>query len=123
MKYHEIKQFARELRNNPTPEEQKLWQFLRKRQICGYKFLRQHPIIYESRKGDYYFYIPDFYCASKRLIIELDGKIHNYQKNHDRHREEVLEGQMLNVLRIRNEELKNMESVIQKIKDMLDVLH
>jgi leucyl-tRNA synthetase len=119
MKYSDIKKRARKLRNNPTPEEQILWQELRKRKMGGYKLLRQHPIIYESRSGESFFYIPDFYCSKKKLIIELDGKIHDYQINRDKHREEILKNCNLHVLRIKNEELLNMKKIIQKIEKVL----
>ena len=59
-----IKNRARELRNNPTEAERKLWAHLRLRQIGRYKFRRQHPI------GSY---IVDFVCIEKKLIIEVDG--------------------------------------------------
>ena len=54
--------FARELRNNPTKEEKKLW----------YDFLSSYPIRFTRQKvlGQY---IADFYCARAKLVIELDG--------------------------------------------------
>lgn len=55
MKYSEIKELARKIRKNPTAEEKRLWQEIRKRKIDGYGFLRQHPIIYESRDGEYFY--------------------------------------------------------------------
>lgn len=122
MKYSEIKELARKIRKNPTSEEKKLWQEIRKRKIGGYRFLRQHPIIYESRDGEYFFYVPDFYCSSKKLIIELDGKIHEYQKDRDKHREEVLKGKKLNILRIKNEELSDIDDIIKKIEEVLNNL-
>ncbi|MDK2979529.1 MAG: hypothetical protein PWP52_2243, partial [Bacteroidales bacterium] len=48
MTYPEIKELTRRLRNNPAPSEQILWRYLRKKQLDGRKFLRQHAIIYES---------------------------------------------------------------------------
>ena len=120
MKYPEIKELAQKFRNNPTPEEKTLWQELRNRKIGGYRFLRQHTIIYESRNGECFFYIPDFYCSKKKLVIELDGRIHDYQKEKDKHRGEVLEACHLHILRIRNEELDDMEKVICKIENVLN---
>jgi very-short-patch-repair endonuclease len=115
MKYSEIKKLATRLRNNSTPSEKILWNEIRRRKL-KYKFLRQHPILYDSANNEFFFYIPDFYCAEKRLVIEVDGKIHNYQKEYDNHRSEVLKGKGLYVLRIKNEELKNIENVIDKIR-------
>ena len=67
--------------------------------------MRQHPVIYQvTIKGPDYF-IPDFYCAEKKVVIELDGKIHDFQKDEDEFRENILKDQGLRILRIRNEEL------------------
>jgi very-short-patch-repair endonuclease len=76
MTYPEIKELTRKLKNNPTPLEQILWRYLRKKQLDGRKFLRQHAIIYESVGKEHFFYVPDFYCEKEKLAIELDGKIH-----------------------------------------------
>ncbi len=118
MTYPEIKQIAQKLRNNPTPEEKFLWRNLRKRKLQGRKFLRQHAIIYESVGREHFFYVPDFYCAAERLIVELDGRIHDYQKERDQHRDEILTGMNLRILRIKNEELNDMLSVLKRIEDM-----
>jgi hypothetical protein len=72
-----------ELRRSETPTEKKLWWYLRNNKM-GEKFKRQHSI------GGY---ITDFYCADKRLIVELDGEIHNN---------------------------KHMQNTPQKIQDFLD---
>jgi len=80
MKYSEIKELAQHLRRNQTPGERLLWAQIRKRKLHGFKFIRQHPIIYETRNGESFFFIPDFYCAAKKAIIELDGRIHEYQR-------------------------------------------
>ena len=61
-----------------------MWQCLRKKQLNGFKFRRQH--VMEP-------YIVDFYCAEKRLVLELDGSIHEgtAQADMDRRREEMLQ--------------------------------
>ena len=115
MKYYEIKKLAAKLRKNQTPSERLLWLNIRKRQLKGRKFLRQHPIIYESNKTEHFFFIPDFYCAEEKLIIELDGKIHEYQKDRDKHRDLILEAKGLKILRIKNEELNTINEVLIKI--------
>jgi very-short-patch-repair endonuclease len=61
-----IYQFARELRNNATYAEQILWGYLKTKPL-GYKFRRQHP---------YSVYILDFYCHSLKLVVKVDGSIH-----------------------------------------------
>ena len=63
-----------------------------------------------------YYFIADFYCAEKKLVIEVDGKIHDFQKEDDLQREDILRNLNLSVLRINNEEVKDMSSVLEKIK-------
>jgi len=108
---------ARLLRKNMTPCEKILWANIRKRKLDGFKFLRQHPIIYQVHNNRPLYFIADFYCAEKKLVIELDGKIHNFQKQEDTARDEIMESLGLHVLRIRNEELENMQNVLQRIVD------
>ncbi|AFL81703.1 hypothetical protein Aeqsu_2243 [Aequorivita sublithincola DSM 14238] len=62
-----LKQFRKELREKMTPAEAFLWSKLKARQFEGIRFTRQHSI--EN-------FIVDFYCASEKLIIELDGQVH-----------------------------------------------
>ena len=64
--YGKLFQYARQLRENPTPAEQLLWERLRGNQT-GYKFRRQHPLDK---------YVVDFYCLALKLAIEVDGPIH-----------------------------------------------
>jgi len=117
MKWIEIKEIATKLRKNPTDAEELLWRILRNRQLEGRKFLRQHPILHEINrfKNDFYFFVPDFYCASEKLIIELDGPIHNFRKGKDYRRDEILKSKGLIVLRIKNSELEDLESTKLKI--------
>jgi len=74
---------ARELRQKQTPAEAILWELLRDRKLMDLKFRRQHQI------GDY---IVDFYCHDKRLVIELDGAIHDKeeQRKKDHKRDDYL---------------------------------
>ena len=62
------KSFRKHLRNNLTPAEAALWKLLKAKQFHGKKFRKQHPI--EK-------FIVDFYCPEHKLIIELDGEVHN----------------------------------------------
>ena len=111
-----IIELCRKLRQNQTPSELRLWKRLKAKQFAGYKFRRQHPIIYQSRQGVRSFFIPDFYCAEKKLIVELDGKIHEFQKDYDNNRDEVLAQLGLKTIRILNEELDSgFEGVSDKI--------
>ena len=58
----------KELRSDPTPAEYALWQFLRAKQLNGKKFRRQHGI------GPY---IVDFYCDEGKIVVEVDGSVHD----------------------------------------------
>ncbi|MHC1775490.1 MAG: endonuclease domain-containing protein [Lentimicrobium sp.] len=121
MKWPEIKKIATRLRNNPTIEEEIMWKLLRKKQLQGRKFLRQHPIIFETNrdKNDFYFFIPDFYCAIEKLVIEIDGPIHDFQKEKDYKREEILISRGLHVLRFKNYELNNIDFVRNRVLSIL----
>jgi very-short-patch-repair endonuclease len=113
----EIVERVRDLRNNATESEKLLWQFIKNRRLGGYRFMRQRPIIYNEIMGQKEYYIADFYCAEKRLIIELDGIIHESQKDYDTERENTLKSLDFKILRIKNEELHNINQVKKKILD------
>ena len=102
-----------------TPAEKLLWANLRRRKFQGLKFLRQHPIIHQvyHNKPDYF--IAGFYCAEKKLVIEVDGKIHDFQKEQDQHRNNIMGSLNLHVLRIKNEDVENVSQVLQKIRDFI----
>jgi very-short-patch-repair endonuclease len=108
-----IKDFARRLRKTATNSENLIWQLLRKNQMLGYGFRRQHPL------GNY---ILDFYCHQAKLVVELDGGQHDdpKQRAHDEKRTDYLATQDLTVLRFwNNEVLGNTEGVAQTIFDWL----
>ena len=111
-----IIELARELRKNSTPAEILLWAELRNRQINGVKFLRQHPLIYEEDRGHIHFFIADFYCAQHKLVIELDGKIHQKQKYYDHERGLIINQMGLKVIRFKNEETNQMDNLVEKIR-------
>jgi very-short-patch-repair endonuclease len=99
----ELRARARELRSDPTPAENVLWQALRRHQLGGYKFRRQVAIDQ---------FIVDFCCLGQKLIIELDGKIHLAQREQDRQRSEKLTTLGFRVLRFSNEQvLEDIEIV------------
>ena len=102
---------AYELRNNMTETELLLWECLRKNQM-GARFRAQHPILK---------YIADFYCHKAKLIIEVDGGIHQIQKQYDVARSNELESYGIKVLRFTNIEiLKNLDEVLLRIKNELN---
>ena len=102
-----------------TPEEKLLWKNLRGRRFHGFKFLRQHPIVYDTINNNPLFFIPDFYCAEKNLIIEIDGRIHDFQKEYDERREEILKNRGMRILRFKNSDLNNISIILQNIDNLL----
>jgi very-short-patch-repair endonuclease len=113
----ELVERVRYLRSNATESEKILWQLIRNRRLGGYRFMRQRPIIYNEILGEREYYVADFYCAEKRLIIELDGMIHENQKEYDTDRENTLKLLDYKILRIKNEELHNINQLKKKILD------
>jgi very-short-patch-repair endonuclease len=110
---------ARALRQQMTPEEKMLWRQLRNKRFLNKKFRRQHPIIYGQEGWRKYFYVADFYCAAHRLVVELDGKQHEFpdNKEYDMARNFIMHQLEMKVLRIPNSELKeNMSAVLDKIE-------
>jgi len=118
-KLHTIKELApyrRALRSNLTPAEAFLWKHLKARRLAGRRFTKQHSI-----KS----YIVDFYCASERLIIELDGEVHNNAtvKEYDAQRTSFLNQLGYHVLRFENKMVfDHLESVLKEIKDNFRIL-
>jgi very-short-patch-repair endonuclease len=97
------------LRNNMTFAEEVLWHELRTRRLEGRKFRRQHSI--EN-------FIVDFYCAAEKLVIEVDGSVHNTLEAiaNDKLRDETLRSLGYTVLRFKNDEvLENISAVKDKI--------
>jgi very-short-patch-repair endonuclease len=115
-----ITDLVKEMRKMQTPEEEILWQELRRKSVNGFKFLRRHPIIYGNYDKDIFFFIADFYCAKAKLVIEVDGKVHDLQKEYDSYREEILKDKGLTILRIKNEELVDVDLVLEKIASCLN---
>ena len=110
-----IKKQAQELRNNMTESEKLLWRKLRGRKLSGYRFLRQHPILYKGNLTRYNYFIADFYCYARKAVIELDGPIHDTSVEYDQFRDSELQELGFHILRIKNEELTNMKEVLGKI--------
>ena len=106
-----LKPIVREMRHKPTEAENLLWQKLRNCQLSGYKFRRQHNI---ER------FIVDFYCAEANLVVEVDGPVHQYQKNEDEIRQQYIESQGLKLIRFTNDAVLNdMEQVLKQIAKYL----
>jgi leucyl-tRNA synthetase len=116
-----ISLLSRDLRNSQTPYEKKLWEVLRRKNLFGYKSLRQHPIFYRIDKNRVDFYIADFYCARLMLIIELDGSSHDGRDEYDQDRDEKLSGKGLAVFRFKNEESNNINNIIGEIRKIIQI--
>ena len=107
----EIESAARWLRKNMTPAEQQLWAVLKDRQLDGSKFRAQHPV---GR------FIVDFYCPACRLMIEVDGSVHDTQADHDKARTEHLKNHGYSVLRFTNDEITNhLPDVLNTIRQTI----
>jgi very-short-patch-repair endonuclease len=105
---------ARNLRKEQTKAEKILWEKLRNRNICGFKFRRQQ-IIDEM--------IVDFFCPGKKLVVELDGPYHNdpLQRIKDTERDQELENLGFKVVRFTNDQIINdLDKVISQIIVLLN---
>jgi len=106
----EIIRRARDLRKRMTQPEEKMWQLLRNGQFHNLKFRRQHPI----RR-----FIVDFYCHELKLVVEIDGSIHDteIQKELDENRTFMIEELGLKVIRFKNQMVMNdITSVLTEIE-------
>ncbi len=103
-----IIKLAQTMRKEMTDAEKVLWSKLSKKQLNGYKFRKQHPI---GR------YIADFYCHDFKLIIEIDGDIHNKRKEYDKNRDVFLKAGGYTVLIFNNDDIGNsLDNVLEKIR-------
>ena len=111
---------ARKLRKNSTNAENVFWQAVRNRKVCGKKFLRQHPITFVD-DGQKRFFVTDFYCHECKLAVELDGVIHDKQKEYDQSRSFILNQRGVRVVRFKNNEVENNpEKVLKKLVNFLN---
>ena len=103
-------QRAKELRRDMTPAEKILWQELRGNKL-GVHFRRQQVIA-----G----FVVDFYCHKAGLVIELDGSVHDGQKEEDAEREKALSEMGLRIVRFRNEVVvKDLSTVLGNIRELV----
>ncbi|MDD5457568.1 MAG: endonuclease domain-containing protein [Candidatus Margulisbacteria bacterium] len=117
---HEIKEKVRYLRKKQTKTEAILWSELRNRKLAGYRFIRQYPITFNFN-GKSKLFIADFYCAKSKLIIEVDGQIHDNQKEYDEFRTFIINTKGINVVRFNNEDIQNnLKNVLIKISTLLE---
>ena len=102
---HKARELCRKLRKNQTPAESLFWERVRSRRFKGLKFYRQYPIFYEFNNRESFF-IADFICIQYRIVIEIDGKIHDFKSRIDSERTEVLKYLGLDVYRIKNRDIE-----------------
>lgn len=116
------KGICRELRKYATLAEKIFWEQVRDRRFLGLKFYRQHPIFVDDN-GRETFFVADFYCHEKKMVVEIDGRIHDYQKRHDEMREELIREKAIFVKRFHNEEIEgDIQEVMRKLKEYVDAL-
>jgi len=101
------REFAKKLRREMTHAEKILWVHLRTNKLNGLHFRRQQIV---------FGYFADFYCHQHALIVELDGGIHETQKEYDAERERHLKEHGFRILRFKNEEVeRDLNGVLRKI--------
>ena len=109
---HDTIEASRLLRESMTYHEQLLWDKLKAKQICNLRFRRQHPID---------FFIADFYCHAVKLVVEIDGEVHDQKKEYDDGRSAEMENYGIKVIRFKNAEVENdIEKVIGKIEKIVN---
>jgi very-short-patch-repair endonuclease len=107
----ELDAIAKEHRRTPTEAEEALWQALSGKKLDGYKFRRQHPL------GQF---VLDFCCPAQRLIVEVDGGIHDTQQEHDAARDAQLAVYGYKTLRLSNEEvLTDLSAALARTRSAL----
>jgi very-short-patch-repair endonuclease len=110
------KELCRELRKSQTKAEKDFWQRVRNRKFLGLKFYRQYPLFFDY-VGKETFFIADFFCFEKKIVIEIDGKIHDYRKDHDAMRTFIINMMGIKVLRFKNVEIeKELDKVLKKLE-------
>jgi very-short-patch-repair endonuclease len=109
--YKFIKNAREDLKKNPTEAEKLIWEYLKNKKT-GHKIRRQHVIDT---------FITDFVCLTKKVVIEIDGKIHLHQQEYDAIRTNTLNERGYKVIRFTNNEVfANPQNVALRIKEILD---
>jgi very-short-patch-repair endonuclease len=104
-----VRASVRDFRRQQTPAEQQLWELLRARRLEGLKFRRQFPIPP---------FIADFCCFEVKLVVELDGGVHETptQSAHDHNRDIYIQSLGYTILRFPNRDLfESPATVLQRI--------
>ena len=105
------KQFARQLRKTQTDAEKIMWELLKNRRFLGLKFRRQHVI---ER------FVSDFCCHTLKFVVEIDGWVHDRQKEYDKFREDILRSKGYSIIRFKNEDIVgNLSKVCRDLERAL----
>jgi very-short-patch-repair endonuclease len=115
-----VKQVVRYLRRQLTPTERLIWNRVRNHYVLGYKINRQHPIRVHAFDGTWRFFVADFCCHAAKLVIEIDGMVHERQKDYDELRTQLINSRGFRVIRFTNNEVAaDPGRVIEEIKKQL----
>jgi very-short-patch-repair endonuclease len=102
---------SRVLRKRSTFSETLAWNLLRDRRLFDLKFRRQYVV-----RG----FVLDFYCFDLKLAVEIDGSIHDTQKDRDAMRQEIIEREGISFVRISADDLvESPERLVEKIQDFI----
>ena len=117
MKYSKARTLARNNRKHPTHAERLFWQVVRNRNFNGLKFNRQFLLKYKLNDSVDNYFIADFYCHEKRLIVEIDGEIHKEKKLYDHDRSRIISSMGIRIIRFENDDIiYNLDIVIQRLE-------
>jgi very-short-patch-repair endonuclease len=112
------KQLCRKLRKSQTKAETIFWEAVPNRRFMGLKYYRQYPIFIDFN-GRKTFFIADFFCFEKKSVVEIDGKIHDYRKDHNELRTFIINMRGINVVRFKNEVIEgNITLVLEKLREI-----
>lgn len=116
-----IKDLSKKFRYNQTKTEGILWEKLKWKQINWLRFHRQKSL-FAFKENNWFdrFYIADFYCNPKKIIIELDWNVHNTenQKEYDKVRNEILKSRYT-IIRLKNDDiLDKLDEILEEIKKL-----
>ena len=101
------KELTQMFRRNMTEEEKQFWYAVKGNRLGGFHFRRQQVIC-----G----FIADFYCHAARLVVEVDGSIHQQRVQEDKERDTIFQDLELTVERVKNEEInKDLPGVLNRI--------
>jgi very-short-patch-repair endonuclease len=104
--FKELRDVARNNRNNPTVAEKVIWEHILKNKKTGYLFLRQKPL---------FRFIADFYCSELALVIEIDGGSHNNKKGFDESRDKFFKQIGIKTIRFTNDQVLNQLKQVENI--------